>query len=78
MYFLHGALLWTVARARVNTKKQKYNHITDKKMTTPTNLLCRSSPNEFGISLNYTYALWLDDKLDYSYLSKLFHELFHL
>ena len=55
----------SVERAKVNTKKQKYNHIMDKKMTTPTDFLCYGSSN---ISLNYTHALQFDGKLDYSYL----------
>ncbi|KAG8699293.1 serine/threonine protein kinase [Ceratobasidium sp. 394] len=33
-------------------------------------------PNEFGIFLNYCHALRLGDKPDYSYLHKLFRELF--
>ena len=48
----------------------------EKKMTTPTDLLCRGFPNEFGIFLNYTRALRFDDKPDYSYLRKLFRDLF--
>ena len=58
------------------TKKQKYDRIMEKKMTTPTDLLCRGFPNEFGIFLNYTRALRFDDKPDYSYLRKLFRDLF--
>ncbi|KAG8729437.1 serine/threonine protein kinase [Ceratobasidium sp. 414] len=48
----------------------------EKKMTTPTDLLCRGFPNEFGIFLNYCRALRFDDKPDYSYLCKLFRDLF--
>jgi casein kinase I family protein HRR25 len=48
----------------------------EKKMTTPTDMLCRGFPNEFGIFLNYTRALRFDDKPDYSYLRKLFRDLF--
>ncbi|KAI6144730.1 kinase-like domain-containing protein [Pisolithus tinctorius] len=58
------------------TKKQKYNCIMEQEMSTPTDLLCCGFPNEFGIFLNYTRALWFDDKPDYSYLCKLFHDLF--
>ncbi|KAF8955938.1 hypothetical protein BDZ97DRAFT_1960643, partial [Flammula alnicola] len=36
----------------------------------------RGFPNEFGIFLNYTRALRFDDKPDYSYLRKLFRDLF--
>jgi casein kinase I family protein HRR25 len=54
-YFLHGALLQQ--GLEVATKKQKYNHIMEKKMMTPTDLLCHGFPSEFGIFLNYTHAL---------------------
>ncbi|KAF8595057.1 kinase-like protein [Ceratobasidium sp. AG-I] len=74
MYFLRGQLPWQGLKAA--TKKQKYNRIMEKKMTTPADLLCRGFPNEFGIFLNYCRALRFDDKPDYSYLRKLFHDLF--
>jgi casein kinase I family protein HRR25 len=45
-------------------------------MTTPTELLCRGFPNEFAIYLNYCRSLRFDDKPDYSYLRKLFRDLF--
>ncbi|CAE7210131.1 unnamed protein product [Rhizoctonia solani] len=48
----------------------------EEKMTTPTDLLYRGFPNEFGIFLNYCRALRFDDKPDYSYLRKLFRDLF--
>jgi hypothetical protein len=48
----------------------------EKKMTTPTDLLCHGFPNEFGIFLNYTCTCCFNDKPDYSYPHKLFHNLF--
>ncbi|KAL3954791.1 hypothetical protein ACCO45_010354 [Purpureocillium lilacinum] len=48
----------------------------EKKMTTPTEVLCRGFPNEFAIYLNYTRSLRFDDKPDYSYLRKIFRDLF--
>ncbi|CAG8650136.1 9202_t:CDS:2, partial [Paraglomus occultum] len=74
MYFCRGSLPWQGLRAA--TKKQKYDRIMEKKMTTPTELLCRGFPNEFAIYLNYTRSLRFDDKPDYSYLRKLFRDLF--
>lgn len=74
MYFLRGALPWQGLKAA--TKKQKYDRIMEKKMTTPTDQLCRGFPTEFGIFLNYCRALRFDDKPDYSYLRKLFRDLF--
>ncbi|CAG8671063.1 12904_t:CDS:2, partial [Acaulospora morrowiae] len=74
MYFCRGSLPWQGLKAA--TKKQKYDRIMEKKMTTPTELLCRSFPSEFAIYLNYTRSLRFDDKPDYSYLRKLFRDLF--
>ena len=74
MYFLRGSLPWQGLKAA--TKKQKYDRIMEKKMTTPTEYLCRSFPNEFAIYLNYTRSLRFDDKPDYSYLRKIFRDLF--
>jgi casein kinase I homolog HRR25 len=48
----------------------------EKKMTTPTDLLCCGFPNEFRIFLDYTCTHCFDDKPDYSYPHKLFHNLF--
>jgi casein kinase I family protein HRR25 len=45
-------------------------------MTTPTEVLCRGYPNETAIYLNYCRSLRFDDKPDYSYLRKLFRDLF--
>ena len=64
-----------MARSKAATKKQKYDRIMEKKMTTPTVLLCCEFSNEFGIFLNYTHAPCFDDKPDYSYLRKLFCNL---
>jgi len=72
MYFLRGSLPWQGLKAA--TKKQKYDRIMEKKMTTPTEYLCRGFPNEFA--LNYCRSLRFDDKPDYSYLRKLFRDLF--
>ncbi|KAI6145631.1 kinase-like domain-containing protein [Pisolithus tinctorius] len=74
MYFLCGTLPWQGLKAA--TKKQKYDCIMEQEMSTPMDLLCCGFPNEFGIFLNYTQVLWFDNKPDYSYLRKLFHDLF--
>lgn len=74
MYFCRGSLPWQGLKAA--TKKQKYDRIMEKKMTTSTEVLCRGFPNEFAIFLNYTRSLRFDDKPDYAYLRKLFRDLF--
>ncbi|KAI1295000.1 serine/threonine protein kinase [Mortierella claussenii] len=74
MYFCRGSLPWQGLKAA--TKKQKYDRIMEKKMTTSTDILCRGFPQEFSIYLNYVRSLRFDDKPDYSYLRKLFRDLF--
>ena len=74
MYFLRGQLPWQGLKA--TTKKQKYDRIMEKKMVSSTEILCRGFPHEFAIYLNYSRSLRFDDKPDYSYLRKLFRDLF--
>lgn len=74
VYFCRGQLPWQGIRAR--TKKEKYDKIMEKKMTTPADALCRGLHQEFAIYLNYVRSLRFDDKPDYSYLRKLFRDLF--
>ncbi|CAO3646795.1 unnamed protein product [Cunninghamella echinulata] len=74
IYFSRGQLPWQGIRAR--TKKEKYDKIMEKKMTTSPDVLCRGLHTEFSIYLNYVRSLRFDDKPDYSYLHKLFRSLF--
>ncbi|KAJ3369666.1 serine/threonine protein kinase [Kappamyces sp. JEL0680] len=74
MYFCRGSLPWQGLKAA--TKKQKYDRIMEKKMTTPTEVLCKGFPQEFAVFLNYTRTLRFDDKPDYTYLRKIFRDLF--
>jgi len=74
MYFCRGSLPWQGLKAA--TKKQKYDRIMEKKMTTTTELLCRGYPAEFSTFMNYARSLRFDDRPDYSYLRRLFRELF--
>jgi casein kinase I family protein HRR25 len=74
VYLCRGSLPWQGLKA--GTKKQKYDRIMEKKMTTSADFLCRGLPQEFAIFINYTRNLRFDDKPDYSYLRKLFRDLF--
>jgi len=73
MYFLRGSLPWQGLRA--NTKKQKYQKILEKKMSTPFKLLTKGFPREFCGYLEYCRTLRFDDKPNYSYLKKLFRDV---
>jgi casein kinase 1 len=74
MYFLRGSLPWQGLKAA--TKKQKYDRISEKKMSTPVEVLCKGFPPEFAVYLNYVRSLRFEDKPDYAYLRKLFRDLF--
>ncbi|XP_052207464.1 casein kinase 1-like protein 10 [Diospyros lotus] len=74
MYFLRGSLPWQGLKA--GTKRQKYDKISEKKMLTPIEVLCKSYPSEFISYLHYCRSLRFEDKPDYSYLKRLFRDLF--
>ena len=89
MYFNRGSLPWQGLKAV--TKRQKYDKISEKKMSTPVEVLCNGYPSlrtsrppaahscavEFATYLNYTRSLRFEDKPDYSYLRQIFRNLFH-
>mmetsp|Transcript_8951 Transcript_8951/g.19136 ORF Transcript_8951/g.19136 Transcript_8951/m.19136 type:complete len:364 (+) Transcript_8951:227-1318(+) len=74
MYFLRGSLPWQGLQAA--TKKQKYEKISDKKMKTPFEVLCKGFPQEFVTYFQYVRSLRFDEKPDYAYLRRMFRDLF--
>ncbi|MFS7888761.1 putative protein kinase CK1-CK1 family [Helianthus anomalus] len=74
MYFIRGSLPWQGLKA--GNKKQKYDRISEKKMLTPVEVLCKSYPSEFTSYFHYCRSLRFEDKPDYSYLKRLFRDLF--
>lgn len=74
MYFNKGSLPWQGLRAK--TKKEKYERIRDVKLATTLESLCKGFPDEFLTYLNYCRKLTFDEKPDYGYIKKLFHDLF--
>ncbi|XP_071715600.1 casein kinase 1-like protein 11 [Rutidosis leptorrhynchoides] len=74
MYFLRGSLPWQGLKA--GNKKQKYDKISEKKMLTTIEVLCKSYPSEFVSYFHYCRSLRFEDKPDYSYLKRLFRDLF--
>ncbi|KAG6739396.1 hypothetical protein POTOM_056992 [Populus tomentosa] len=87
LYFLRGSLPWQGLKAA--TKKQKYNKICEKKLSTPIeeivvkakvtvdlSVLCKSHPVEFASYFHYCHSLTFDQRPDYGFLKRLFHVLF--
>ncbi|KAL1885224.1 serine/threonine protein kinase [Paecilomyces lecythidis] len=73
-YMTHGYLPWQGLRGE--TRDQKYERITKKKMATSIETLCHGLPDEFATCLRYIRSLRFDEKPDYSYLRKTFQDLF--
>ncbi|KAG1679470.1 hypothetical protein FOA52_011068 [Chlamydomonas sp. UWO 241] len=77
MYFLRGSLPWQGLQGlQAATKKQKYEKISEKKMKTPFEVLCKGFPQEFVTYFHYVRSLRFDEKPDYAYLRRLFRDLF--
>lgn len=70
MYFNRSVLPWQGMKA--TNKQQKYEKISEKKMSTPIEVLCKGFPAEFSMYLNYCRSLRFDEQPDYMYLRQLF------
>ena len=73
MYFCRGSLPWQSLKGEV--WQCIPDRIASSKMFT-TESLCRDFPKEFAVYLKYTRLLGFDERPDYCYLRKLFHDLF--
>ncbi|KAL9330148.1 hypothetical protein ACSQ67_005151 [Phaseolus vulgaris] len=74
LYFLRGSLPWQGLKAA--TKKQKYDKICQKKVSTPIEVLCKTHPVEFASYFHYCHSLTFDQRPDYGFLKRLFRDLF--
>jgi len=61
---------------KANNKKDKYERIMEKKLSTPIETLCKGFPDELVKYLAYCRNLRFDEKPDYSYCRNLFKERF--
>ena len=61
---------------KAQNKKDKYERIMEKKLSTSIEVLCKGFPVEFGTYLAYCRNLRFDEKPDYTYLRKLLKDLF--
>ena len=74
MYFNRGSLPWQGLKAA--TKKQKYEKISEKKMSTPVEVLCKGFPAEFTMYFKYCQGLKFEEEPNYIYLRQIFESLF--
>jgi casein kinase 1 len=73
VYFARGALPWQGLKA--NTKKEKYERIMAKKISTPVETLCKSLPEEFATFLRYCRSLRYEEMPNYKFLRGLLRDL---
>jgi len=74
MFFSRGDLPWEGVMG--NTRKERHSKIVIKKMNTPNELLCKNFPKEFTVYMNYCGSLRFEEKPDYSFLRRLFRNVF--
>ncbi|CAL8085427.1 unnamed protein product [Orchesella dallaii] len=74
LYFLRGSLPWQGIRAR--SRKQKYDRIKERKMSTSIDDLCKDLPPEFVMYLAYCRGLRFDEAPDYIFVRQMFRTLF--
>ena len=75
MYFLRGMLPWQGLKA--NNKRDKYERIKEKKLTTSIEVLCKGYPAEFTKYLSTTRNLRFDERPNYAAMRASFKELFN-
>jgi len=74
VYLLKGVLPWQNMPAL--TKKEKYEKIRQKKVSLSLDKLCSGLPIEFQAYLNYTRSMKFNERPDYSYILRIFRDLF--
>ena len=73
MYFLRGMLPWQGLKA--NNKRDKYDRIKEKKLTTSVEVLCKGYPSEFANYLTQCRSLQFDERPAYGAYKAMFKEL---
>jgi len=74
MYFNRGHLPWQGVQAK--SKEEKYHKIMVCKRSTSVETLCKGFPAVFAMYLNYCRTIGFKDRPDYTYLRRLFKDLF--
>ena len=74
MYFLRGMLPWQGRKA--NNKKDKYERIKEKKLTTSIEVLCKGYPVEFTKYLSQTRNQGSDERPHSPAMRALYRQLF--
>jgi serine/threonine protein kinase len=71
LYFLQGRLPW-----EAETEQKEYKLVMEKKVSVSINKLCAGVPWEIACYMNHVRALTFEEKPNYSYLRRIFWNLF--
>jgi casein kinase 1 len=74
IYLLKGSLPWMGIHAE--NRKMKYQAISEKKISTPVEILCQGIPPEFGVFISDARRLDFLDQPDYAFYRHMFRDLF--
>jgi hypothetical protein len=74
IYFCRGSVPWQGLKA--STEDERNGLVKEKKMNTPIMDLCRGLPDAFTNYFQSVRTLKFDDRPNYSYLRKIFRNLF--
>jgi serine/threonine protein kinase len=74
IYLLRGSLPWMGIRAE--NRKQKYELISERKISTSVEALCQGLPSEFGKFISEARRLDFLDRPDYPFYRQMFRDLF--
>ncbi|CAJ1343723.1 unnamed protein product, partial [Effrenium voratum] len=74
VYLGRGKLPWQGLKA--GSKKEKYEKVTEKKIATPVQELCKHLAPEIGAFIDYCRRLRFEEDPDYNYLRQLLKEVF--
>ncbi len=74
LYFLRGSLPWQGLAATDQTQKEEL--ILEEKKRINAEDLCEGLPQQFAVYFDYIRSLNFDEKPKYSYLRKIFRDLF--
>lgn len=73
MYFARGSLPWQGLKAA--TKEQKYERISERKISTSIESLCKGFPKQFVTYFQYVRTLRFEELPDYAFMRTLFREV---
>src|SRR5215471_3964457 len=74
IYLFRGSLPWYKPKTTATARRSNHSRMLRKKMELTPEVLCEECPEELALFLVHARTLQFDDRPDYAYLRKLFHD----